>query len=304
MARIDPTRLALDRLRALEPVDSPTLRLELGKALGNKSAFVVKKAAQMVAQAGVLELTDAMVAAFERLKGGGASADPGCDAKTAVLHALCQLEASRDAFYLANLDFVQLDPGFGTPEETAGRLRGLCGLGLVRCRHPFVLEALTQLLVDPKAQARLLAVQAVGESGEPGAIPLLRLKAATEEEGDVLLECLVTLLALAPERTIPWLEKRYLARRGETWELAVLALGQCRRQEALQTLLGQERPSLLEAERKALYLAIASCRVEGSVDFLIARMSEHPEPALAALEIYRSDEAVWERVEEARAQSR
>lgn len=297
MAKLDPTRQAIDRLRALEPVDSPTLRQELGKALGNKSAFVIKKAAQLVAQAGVPELADSMVAAFERLKAAGASADPGCDAKTAVLHALCQLEASRDAFYLAHLDFVQLDPGFGTPEETAGRLRGLCGLGLVRCRHPFVLEALTQLLVDPKAQTRLLAVQAVGESGEPGAIPLLRLQAANEEDEDVLLECLATLLALAPERTIPWLEKRYLAKRGVTWELAVLALGQCRREEALQTLVGQERPDLLEAERKALYLAIASCRVEGSMEFLLDRLDEHREPALAALEIYRSDEAVWERVQ-------
>ncbi len=287
MAKIDPTKRELDKLRELDLGD-PSAVKALTLALGHKSPAVVKRAAQMASQGGLFQLVTELVQAYHRQK-----TDPGCETKTAIVKSLVELEAPVEDFYLAQRLYRQKEWVYGEQIETAGELRGLCLLGLARCNHRDLLRVLVDLMLDDDLNTRLMAVRAAGDSGQPGAIPLLRLKALTETEPDVIAETLLSLLHLDAEPTIAWIRERFLEAQ-ETWEAVILALGQSRHPGSLQLLIEQYRPSLLRRDKASLLLAIASCR---GVDFLLGLLSDEPELALKALELYRYDPSVWERVE-------
>lgn len=289
MPKIDPTRRELDRLRELDLSQREPARKALELALLQKSAMVVKRAAALAVQGSFAELAPALVAAYHRQ-----TQDPGCETKTALVRSLIELESPQEEFFLSQRGYRQVEKAYGGPIETAGELRGLCALGLARCNCPQLLELLVDLLVDSDLNTRLMAARAAGDSGQPAAIPLLRLKALTETEPDVVTECLVGLLHLAPEPTCAWVEERLLKRH---WEAVVLALGTSRHRAALELLKKLYRPGLLREEKQTLLLAIASCRQSEGVEFLLGLLADEPELARKALELYRSDPAVWSRVE-------
>lgn len=289
MSKVDPTRRELDKLRALDLSQRPIKELQL--ALGQKSSAVVRKAAMLASQAGLPELTEALIAAYHRQ-----TQDPGCETKTAIVRSLIELEAPVEEFYLSQRCYRQHEKAYGGSVETAGELRGLCLLGLARCNYPRLLEVLVDLMLDEDLNTRLMAVRAAGDSGQPSAVPLLRLKALTEREPEVIAECLISLLHLAPEETCGWIGERLLEAH---WEACVLALGCSRHKAALDLLLTQYRPSMLWTDKRTLLNAIATCRQAEGVEFLLGILRDEPELARKALEIYRGDSSVWSRVESA-----
>lgn len=287
MTKVDPTRRELDRLRALDLAARPLKELALG--LSHKSPAVVRKAATLASQGGFPELAPDLMAAYHRQ-----AQDPGCETKTALVRALIELEVPAEDFYLSQRNYRQHEKAFGGSIETAGELRGLCLMGLARCNYKQLLEVLVDLMLDEDQNTRLMAVRAAGDSGQPGAVPLLRLKALTEREPEVVAECLISLLHLAPEETCAWLAERLLE---EQWEACVLALGCSRHQAALKLLLAQYRPAMLRADKRTLFTAIATCRQTEGVEFLLGKLADEPDLARKALEVYRSDPSVWSRVE-------
>lgn len=296
MPKIDPTRRELDRLRELDLNQREPARKALELALLSRSPMVVKRAGVLAVQGSFPELAPALIAAYHRQ-----SPDPGCETKTALVRALIELESPQEEFFLAQSGYRQVEKAYGGPIETAGELRGLCALGLARGNCPQLLEALVDLLVDSDLNTRLMAARAAGDSGQPAAVPLLRLKAVTEKEPEVVSECLIGLLHLAPEPTCVWIEERFLKQ--GPWEAVVLALGASRQAAALALLKRLYRPALLRQEKQALLLAIASCRHSQGVEFLLGLLDDEPELARKALELYRHDPAVWSRVEAASASS-
>lgn len=289
MAKIDPTRRDMDKLRELDLGQRAVALKTLQLALGHKSPLVVKRAAALAAQGGFPELSPDLIRAYHRQK-----MDPGCETKTAIVRALVELEAPEEEFFLSQRLYRQEEPVYGGRIETAGELRGLCLLGLARCNSRQLLEVVVDLLLDPDLNTRLMAVRAAGDSGQPAAIPLLRLKALTESEPEVIGECLLSLLHLAPEPTCAWIKQRFLP--DGPFEAVVLALGESRQRAALDLLLGLYRPSMSKNDKHALLLAIATCRQKEGVEFLLELLEHEPEAARKALELYRSDPVVWEKV--------
>jgi hypothetical protein len=157
-----------------------------------------------------------------------------------------------------------------------------------------------ELLADRQVPARAGAVQALGDDGGVAAELLLRLKVLSGDEEDVIAECFQSLLAAAPERSVPFVA-RYLASDSEDRaEAAALALGGSRLASVTRVLMDAWRSQVRRPIRRALLLALAMCRQEEGVDFLISRLEEEPDQTagdvLEALALYRNDDKVMARV--------
>jgi hypothetical protein len=181
MAKIDPTQRELDKLRELNLSDRDAASKTLRLALGSKSSYVVTRAVTLATQAGLAELAPFMVQAYKRQ-----TKDPNCETKTHIMRALIELEAHEEEFFLSERRHRHLEWGI----DLAGELRGLCAIGLARCDHRELLEVLVDMMLDKLPLTRQMAVRAAGDSGRPGAVPLLRLKALTVDEPEVVGECL------------------------------------------------------------------------------------------------------------------
>lgn len=276
---------------------------ELRKALAGRSSHAAARAAAIAGEYGLFDLIPDLVAAFGRLLPGGAAADPGCSAKTAIAAALLALEASEGELFLSGVHTVQKEPVYGGQEDTAAQLRALCASGLALSGYEDTLIELAHLLVDPEPDARIGAARAVARAAQPGGLPLLWLKALSgDSETPVMLEVFAVLLDLAPRKALPLVAAHLSSANGPLAEAAALALGESRLPEALPPLesaLAAPDPSL----RRAVMTAMAVLRTDAAIDRLIAAVRDgngwERRDALAALEMVRHDERIWSRVEKA-----
>lgn len=194
---------------------------------------------------------------------------------------------------------MQLEPVWGGKDDTAAALRGVCALGLVRMNYPEVMTELADLLADPKPEARVAAVQAIAYTQNDQGVPLLRLRVHVGDETQVLSECLTALLKLAPTGSLP-LIKNLLRQDDETALVAALALGESRLSEAFALLRDWWQQTHTPELRRTGLLAIAMLRDDTALDFLLSLVTEgksqEAKDAIAALSLYRQDEALWRRV--------
>src|SRR5262249_20692487 len=124
---------ALARLADLRSAGrSPQALDELRKALSAKSNLIVAKAAQLIGEMKLTELTDDLPRIFDRFMVDPTSSDKGCAAKTAIAKTLCELDCRTEELFLKGAHHVQLEASWGPPVDTAAELRGTCALGLVR----------------------------------------------------------------------------------------------------------------------------------------------------------------------------
>ncbi|MGE0491928.1 MAG: hypothetical protein AB7S38_22135 [Vulcanimicrobiota bacterium] len=269
MAKRDPTRDALERLSKLD-LRSPEGEQALLEALSHKSNLVVARAAKKIEQHRLQALAPNLVTTLTRLFDLDANADKGCEAKTALARALCELEVSEQQLYARGVRLRQIEAAYGGPVDTAAEVRGLCAVGLVRSHRRDVLEDLAILLADPEPVARSYAARAVVENGETqGAALLLSHLLRGEEVGEVALECLTGLFALGGARAVDYIRSYFLTSPADpVWPMALLALGESRRTESLALLL-ELHPRLAQPEdRRALLEAIAITRLEAAREFL------------------------------------
>jgi len=262
----------------------------LTKALGCGAAAVIERAAKLISELNLRGYASELGAAFERLMAGS---DPGCAAKVAIAKALLDTEAGREAepTYLRGVRHTQFDgpPHHGKPTDTAGPLRGYCGLGLLSIRHRDALTELSDLLADPEPAARIAAARGLASTGREVATLLLRLRLRVGEAApDVVAECLTGLLRLDPERSLPLAERLLAQAAGEFRDAVAYALGDSRLPAALPILrraFDREREA---ATRQALLLAAGAIRSPEAVDWLVS-IVEHatPDEAAVALEALR-----------------
>lgn len=314
MAKSTAIEDALARLKVLRDgaPSSPEFHEALGKALASKTNLLAARAAKYVGELRLAEFAAALAEAFGRFMRDPAKTDKGCDAKTAIARALLDLEASDDAtaaaVYLPGVRHVQPEPTWGGSSDTAGELRGLCGLGLALTNRRDVLAELVDLLMDREPQARVAAARAVGVTGRDEGALLLRLKLlAGDASPDVIAEAFLSLVRIAPRESLPFVARFLDARDESTRESAALAIGSSRQAAGFELLREEWGRKADGLSRQALLLPLAMLRSEESLAFLLA-VVETADPRLAAeavdaLRLYRHDDAARARVRRA-AESR
>ncbi|HLY18251.1 MAG TPA: HEAT repeat domain-containing protein [Bryobacteraceae bacterium] len=307
MARkVSPLEAQLDRLAELRrQPSSPEGRAELARYLGGKSNLPAAKAARIAGEWQAAELAPDLAAAFERFMLKPETTDKGCEAKIAILKTLCNMEHSAPSVFLRGLKHVQMEPSFGGPVDTAAPVRALSAMGLAQTNYPDALEEILPLLLDRQRDARIGAVRAIAASGLAGDTLLLRLKALSGDEPEVLGECFAALLRAAPAKSIEFVA-RFLDNHGEAIaEAAALALGDSRVEGAFPVLRAAFARARSRALGRTLLLAIALLRREDAIDYLLDLVRNGEElnstDAAAALAVYEQDPNLHERLARARA---
>lgn len=115
-----------DQLSALDALcqQPPEAAIEpLRKALAHRNNFVVAKAADLVRQFELTQLTPELIAAFDRFmlcsdKDDPVKTDPQCWAKNALSRALATFEHQDAAVFLRGMRHIQLEPVWGGSSDT------------------------------------------------------------------------------------------------------------------------------------------------------------------------------------------
>ncbi|HOF88968.1 MAG TPA: hypothetical protein PLZ36_12840, partial [Armatimonadota bacterium] len=224
MARKDTTEEKLARVAAAEHAgDDAALARWLADA-----GPVAARAAEAIGRRGREDAIPALVSAFPRFL-RHPEMDKGCRAKEAIISALDALRNGDPAPYRAGLCHVQLEPVWGGRVDTAVFLRAACVTALARLHPAEVRFDIQPLLYDPAPAPRQAAVRAFAYLGGEESELLLRGKIlAGDDEPDLLREAFAALLTIAPERSLPFVERDLWGDDAARREQAALALGASR----------------------------------------------------------------------------
>jgi HEAT repeat protein len=279
----------LDALRQ-QPVEICIAPLR--KALSHKNNFIVAKAADLIREFELTDLTPEMLAAFDRFFDDPVKSDPQCWAKNAISRTLAGFELQEEAVFLRGMRHIQLEPVWGGQSDTAGTLRATCALALVQCRtltERDLLAHLIELLADKDKTVRVEVVRGIEQVGSPSASLLLRLRAvlgsdkSAAEEPEVLGACYGGILRIEGVRAIPWV-RRFLASADDSAGEAALAIAGAHSLEAFEAL----RESLEKAHdpwwRSVLLSAIALTRQDAALELLLELVRTESLDAETALE--------------------
>jgi HEAT repeat protein len=287
--------------RAIE--DPTEARAALISALASKRSFVVAHAARAIAQRQE-ELGAQLVDAFDRFLIDAVKADPGCHAKRACIEALDTIEWNVADPFVRAARWVQKEPAWGLPVDTAGPVRAIAIVALAKMGWSDAAILAGQMLADPEPPVRQSAADAIAHVGPRAAAGALMLKL---EIGDpdpmVTLAILRALIELAPEHGLAR-AKNALA--GETREIAALALGQSKDDAALTILLEALDECAISTERPVLLNAVAMHRSDRALEVVLSyfdRSARDASAAIEALRVRRFEPNVVARVREAAARA-
>ena len=290
----------LDALREAPPKSQPEA---LRKGLANKGNFIAAKAADLIREFNLHELTPDLLKAFDRFFGHPEKSDPQCWAKNAISRALAAFELQDADVLLRGMRHIQMEPVWGGQSDTAGTLRATCALALVQCRQLSEPDLLGYL-VDPRGQRKGGANRSNSghRSGRsPSAALLLRLQAVLgNDEPEVLGACYSGVLHIEGITAIPWITG-FLATADDAAGEAALAIAATRSPEGFETL----RENLGRASdpwfRSVLLSAIALTRQDAAIDFLLDLVRTETldaEGAIEALSRSAPSEDLIERLQE------
>lgn len=291
----------LDALREAPPKSRPEA---LRKGLANKGNFIAAKAADLIREFNLHELTPDLLKAFDRFFGHPEKSDSQCWAKNAISRALAAFELQDADVLLRGMRHIQMEPVWGGQSDTAGTLRATCALALVQCRQlsePDLLGHLVDLLADKEKVVRTEAIRAIDQVGSPSAALLLRLQAVLgNDEPEVLGACYSGVLHIEGITAIPWITG-FLATADDAAGEAALAIAATRSPEGFETL----RENLGRASdpwfRSVLLSAIALTRQDAAIDFLLDLVKTETldaEGAIEALSRSAPSEDLIERLQE------
>lgn len=288
---------------------SPETLSFLRQALAGAGSYLAAGAARLAGEFEIRAVAADLVSAFSRFLADPLRSDPGCHAKLAIAEALRQIGAPEgESAFLEGLHYVQMEPVYGGREDAAVSLRGACGLALAQSGHPRAVLEITELLADREAPARMAAARALGDTGRPEAVPLLRFKTLVgDEDARVLGECFSALLHLTPETSLDFVAGYLKDARETVAEAAAVSLGDSRLSGALPLLAKWWSEPPPAALRSSCLLALALLRSEEGLGLLLdAVRSAHERDARAAIDAlatYRGNPLVARRALEA-AESR
>ena len=263
---------------------------------------MVAKAAQLVGEHRLHELTDELVTAFNRLMTQPAKRDKGGNGLTELVKTLTLL-GYQDADLFAKGSFhVQMEPVYGGKVDVADHMRGWCAQGLAQSSGADALTHIGRLLADPCPTTRKAAVQAVEISGRADVgLPLLNFK-ITEGDDDpqVIGQCVTAILHLTDGQGLDWIKPLMDHSDDAVIEQTLLAMGQSRH-TGLSKILQDFYEQTLEADiQKATLLALAMLRTDESLGFLVDLVEDGSvraaEQAIDSLSIYSYDSRLREKL--------
>ncbi len=274
----------------------------LQSALAGRSNHLAARAARLAGDDELIELAPNLVAAFDHFMIRPLKSDPGCAAKTAIIETLLRLNIEEEERFLQAIHHRQLEPEYGGRVDTAARLRAVAALALIHTGYPRVMVELADLLADPESDARVGAARAIGLADPETGLPLLRYKVLVgDQDAQVLYECFGALLRLDPRSSITFVGDNIQNDDPAQAEAAALSLGESHLVEAFPVLQAHWTEVDEFSVGRAILLALALLRHDPATDFLIALVADAPfhqaVDSLNALEMYRFDEGLWQRVE-------
>jgi HEAT repeat protein len=268
---------ALDALRA--NFDAKTGVPALRKALADRSNSIVAKAATIIGGAYLADLLPDLIAAFDRLLSAVAD-DPGCRGKNALAKALEDLDHHDPAPFMRGLAHTQWESIWGGKVDTAGSLRGTCAQALVACNleAPLMLELLTDHFVDEDKSVRVEVATAIAQLGRPESALLLRLKALCgDSEPEVVGQCLISLLDLAPIEAIAFVARFLVAADNDVRFEAVNALAQAKSPQAVEHIKRFWKGDVAFELRRATVASLAASPHREAAEFLLSVVENHPD---------------------------
>jgi hypothetical protein len=262
----------LASLDALREVSPHAAEAELVKALSHRNNLIVARAATLALHHQLTDLVPNLAEAFPRFLQNAAKSDPQCWAKNAIAKTLAAFEYQESELFLSGIRHIQLEPGWGGSNDTAGALRGTCALALVQCRelnsHRLLIH-IVPLLADKDLPVRINAVRAIEQVGNDSAALLLRLLAEfPSDEPELLGACYSGVLALEGSRAIDWVA-RFLAREDDSGAEAAMAIAQTHTPEAFQRLRSTFGAARDPWFRDTLLASIALTRQQEATDWLL-----------------------------------
>jgi len=282
---------------------SPAALGELARALKSKSNLISSKAARLTGEWNTAELIPELLTAFDRFFVNPEVSDKRCAAKIEILRALTKMSHDSPAVFRRGLRYVQMEPDWGGSIDTAAEVRALSAIGLAQTSDATALESILPLLLDPERPARVGAVRAISDSKLPGAMLVLRLKALTGDDPEVMGECFAGLLRAAPENSLAFVADFMTRGQEAVAEAAALALGETRSDRAFRLLREAGETTRNRSLRRTALLAIALLRRENAIDHLLEIVergdASSSADAVAALDVYREDGQLRERLERA-----
>jgi HEAT repeat protein len=187
----------------------------------------------------------------------------------AIARTLVTLDCDDADLFRKGIRHVQMEGSWGPPIDAASELRAICAMGLANTRDPNKTRDLVNLLADPEWLARGGAARALAAAGSDDAAMVLRYKNLTgDKEPDVLCDCLRASLALEGADALP-LAQRWLAHKDPAFrDAAIHALGESRREDALEILKALHGRSTDPELKATIVLAIKAGRTEEGMKFV------------------------------------
>src|SRR5581483_10389693 len=231
--------------------------------------LVAAKAAKIIGERELRELTPDLLRAFERLFENAVERDPQCWGKNAIATTLKDLGHDESAPFLRGMRHVQMEPSFGGSVDTAETLRGICLLALPACadlERDQALRCFVDALAEKSHAIRKEAVRPLRQMEGLEAALVLRLKARLgDKEPEVTGQVFDALLELEGDRALSLLSEFLQKSDGAVREEAALALGSSRLPRACELLREAYDVARDPQFREALLRAIATTRQEPAI---------------------------------------
>jgi len=280
----------------------------LRRALTDRSNLIVAEAAKTATELHLSELIPDLLTTFDRLFEEPVKSDPKCWGKTAIVKALARLDYSESAPFVRGSQHIQMEPVWGSQEDSAVQLRANSFLALVQCTDMTRFEVLRQLvnaMSDPADPVRIEAVRAMHQLGGEECSLLLRLKARVGDRRPVIIgHVFDALLNMERDQAVPFVAE-YLRSGDEALrDEAALALGASRLSGGLKELIETWKSIRSDGFSEILLRAISSSRLPEAIEFLLDLLrngtARQSSAAAEALKLHEASPEIRTLIDEAK----
>ncbi len=268
-------------------LDDKKVAAAIKSALADRNNRVIAKAAEICEEKLLYDQESKLLAAYQYLLINPEKVDAHCTGKNAILRALVALDYNDVDFYLACIRYKQMEPVWGGSVDTGIDIRCSAAMGLVSTSYSRALLELIDLLNDDEMLARMGAIRAIAQGMPYEAALLLRQKLATgDEEAEVVGECMMALLHVEPEQSLPLVSAYLQDQDNEVlYELAALSLGESRLDSALAVLQSawQRTFAYQFTLRRILLRAISLHRSDAAFAWLLGLIADSDKTTVAEI---------------------